>query len=287
MDLGQNYIEMFLTAPGIIIVLLFLSFLGYLKKPWLGTAMLALSTSALVALSIPLTAHWLLRDLQNFAKPPALVPMAEKGPQAALFVPQNSIKDPPQAIVVLGANRYAEAPEYDFQDTVGPLGLERLRYAAWLQRKTGLPILVTGGAPGGESTPEADLMKAVLVDELKATVKWNETQARNTAENARFSQTLLAENKIKHVYIVTHAWHMRRAARSFESAGLKVTPAPTGFIQPERQLRQVRNYLPSGWGLYLTGLALRERLAFAWYGLEDDTAAGGASKPAGTAAGAK
>ena len=286
MDLGQNYIEMFLTAPGIIIILLFLTFLGYLRKPWLGAVLLALTTSTLVALSIPLTAHWLLRDLQNFAKPPALVPMADKGPQAALFVPQNNIKDPPQAIVVLGANRYAEAPEYDFQDTVGPLGLERLRYAAWLQRKTGLPILVSGGAPGGEPTPEADLMKAVLVDEFRATVKWSESQSRNTLENARFSQAVLTENKIKHVYLVTQAWHMRRAARSFESVGLQVTPAPTGFVQPERHLRQVRNYLPSGWGLYLTGLALRERMAFAWYGLEEDLASG-TPKPPGTAPGTK
>jgi uncharacterized SAM-binding protein YcdF (DUF218 family) len=287
MDLGQTYIEMLLTAPGIIIVLLLLTFLGYLKKTWLGTALLAVTTAALVALSLPLTAHWLLRDLQNFAKPPLLVPMAEKGPQAALFVPQGSFKDPPQAIVVLGANRYAEAPEYEYQDTVGPLGLERLRYAAWLQRKTGLPILVSGGTPGGESTPEAELMRAVLADELKATVKWSESQSRNTTENARFSQALLAENKIKHVYLVTHAWHMRRAARSFESVGLQVTPAPTGFLQPERHLRQVRNYLPSGWGLYLTGLALRERMAFTWSGLDEESAAGPAPKPAGPPASGK
>jgi len=270
MDMGPRLIEMLLTPPGIIIVLLLLTFLGYLRNYWLGTAMLGFSTFALVALSIPLTAHWLLHDLQSYAKPPELVPMAERGPQASLFVPKNSLNDPPGAIVVLGANRYPDAPEYNYEDTVGALGLERLRYAAVLQRKTGLPILVSGGAPGGETTAEADHMKAVLTDEFKANVKWLERQSRNTAENARFSQAVLADAKIHHVYLVTHAWHMRRAARSFESAGIKVTPAPTGFISQEHNTQLVNNYLPSGWGLYLTGLAIRERLAFAWYDIKSE-----------------
>jgi uncharacterized SAM-binding protein YcdF (DUF218 family) len=280
MDMGQHYLEMLLTAPGIVIVLLLLTFLGYLRKQWIGTAMLAISTFALIVLSIPLTAHWLLRDLQGFARPPVLVPMAEKGPRASLFVPKDSGNDPPQAIVILGANRYAEAPEYDFQDTVGPLGLERVRYGAWLQRKTGLPVLVSGGTPGGETVPEADLMKAVLSDEFKVSVKWSEHQSRNTAENARFSQELLAEAGIRHVYLVTHAWHMRRAARSFESVGIKVTPAPTGFLSPDRQPFLMRNYVPSGWGLYLTGLALRERIAFSWYGLDEAPPAPATARPA-------
>lgn len=280
MDMGQYYLELLITAPGVVIVLLLLTFLGYLRKQWLGTAMLGISTFALIVLSIPLTAHWLLRDLQGFARPPVLVPMAEKGPRASLYELKDSGNDQPQAIVILGANRYAEAPEYDFQDTVGPLGLERVRYGAWLQHKTGLPVLVSGGAPGGESSAEADLMKAVLGDEFKVNVKWSERQSRNTAENARFSQTLLAEAGVKHVYLVTHAWHMRRAARSFESMGIKVTPAPTGFLSPDRQPYQARNYVPSGWGLYLTGLALRERIAFFWYGLDETPSTPAAAKPA-------
>jgi len=282
MEMAPRLLEMLITPPGIIILLLLLTFLGYLKSYWLGTILLSLSTFALVALSIPLTAHWLLHGLQSYAKPPDLVPKAERGPQASLYVPKNSLADPPEAIVVLGANRYPEAPEYGFEDTVGALGLERLRYAAYLQRKTGLPILVSGGAPGGEATAEADHMKSVLTDEFKANVKWQERQSRNTAENARFSQAILAEAKIKNVYLVTHAWHMRRAARAFESVGVKVTPAPTGFVSQERNTKLVNNYLPSAWGMYLTTLAIHEWLGFAWYDLRSDTTVSSdtASKPA-------
>src|SRR5262245_59038606 len=49
------------------------------------------------------------------------------------------------AIVVLGADVVHHAPEYGGGETVGPLTLERLRYAAHLERATRLPVLVTAG----------------------------------------------------------------------------------------------------------------------------------------------
>ena len=269
MEMGSRIIELLVTPPGIVILLLVLTFLSYLRSHWFGSGMLVLSTALLVALSLPGTAHWLLADLQHYAGPPELVPMADSGPNASILVPKASLKNPPQAIVVLGSGRYPDAPEYDSQDTVGQLGLERLRYAAYLQHKTGVPILVSGGSPDGKEKAEADLMKAVLTDEFKANVKWMERQSRNTIENARFTQAILANEKIKHVYLVTHAWHMRRAARAFEAAGIQVTPAPLGFQSPARKERDA-GYLPSAWGMYLTSLGLRERLALFWTGQNDN-----------------
>jgi len=259
------------TPPGIVVLLLLLTFFAYFSRHWLGTAMLVLSTIALVALSLPLTAHQLMNGLENFSKPPELVPMAEKGRQASLYIPANSLKDPPEAIVVLGNGRYSEAPEYDLEDTVSGQGLERLRYATFLQRKTGLPILVSGGAPGGEDTAEAAHMQAVLSTDFRADVKWVEIESRTTLENARNSQLLLAAAKVRHIYLVTHAWHMRRAARAFESVGIKVTPAPTGFHTLGRTALAYSAYLPSAHGMYFTSLALRERLGYIWYGLNEDS----------------
>ena len=270
MELWLRIAEVLITPPGIIVLLLFLTFLAYLWRHWIGTAMLFLSTITLVALSLPLTAQQLMNGLQNFSQPPELVPLAEKGPQAALYVPKDSLKDPPEAIVVLGDGRYTEAPEYDLEDTVSAKGLERLRYAAFLQRKTGLPILVSGGAPGGEDTAEAEHMQAVLAADFRANVKWVERESRTTAENARYSQALLAPAKVRHIYLVTHAWHMRRAARAFESVGIKVTPAPTGFYTLSRAARMLGGYLPSAQGMYYTSLALHERLGLIGHGLKDE-----------------
>lgn len=270
MDMWPRIAEVLITPPGIIVLLLMLTFLAYLRRQWLGAAMLVLSTIALVALSLPLTAHQLMSGLENFSKPPELVPMAEKGPQAALYVPQNSLTDPPEAIVVLGSGRYTEAPEYELADTVSTQGLERLRYAAFLQRKTGLPILVSGGAPGGEDTAEAEHMQAVLSEDFHANVKWIERESRTTYENARYSQALLAPAKVRHIYLVTHAWHMRRAARTFESVGIKVTPAPTGFHTLGRAARMSGAYLPSAQGMYYTSLALHERLGLVGHDFKEN-----------------
>lgn len=264
MDMWPRIIELLITPPGVVVLMLLLTFIAYLWRAWLGAGLLILSTATLIALSLPLTAHWLIHGLQN-SKPPELVPMAEKGPQASVYILKDSLKDPPAAIVVLGHGRTPDAPEYDFQDTASAIGLERLRYAAHLQRKTGLPVLVSGGSPGGESTAEADFMQKILAEEFRVNVRWVERESRTTQENARYSQAILGAAKVRHVYLVTHSWHMRRAARAFESAGIKVTPAPTGFHTLERNARAYNSYLPSAAGMRLTALALHERLGFIWY----------------------
>jgi len=283
MDMLPRIAEVLISPTGIIVLLLFLTFLTYLWRHWVGAAMLVVSTMVLIAMSLPLTAYQLMNGLQRFSKPPELVPLAEKGPQASLYVPKNSLKDPPEAIVVLGNGRYTEAPEYELEDTVSAQELERLRYAASLQRKTGLPILVSGGAPGGEDTAEAEHMRAVLSEEFHANVKWVERESRTTAENARYSQTLLATAKVRHIYLVTHAWHMRRAAGAFESVGIKVTPAPTGFYTLSREARMFGAYLPSAQGMYYTSLALHERLGLLGHSFRDEGTSS-AGKPATDAA---
>lgn len=133
-----------------------------------------------------------------------------------------------QAIVILGGGRYFDAQEYG-GDTVSDSTLERLRYGAWLARKTGLPILVTGGAPGGR-TPEAQLMKSVLEEEFQIPVQWVEDASLDTRQNARNSAGLLQPADIRRILLVTHAAHMRRARNEFEAQGFVVTAAPTVWL---------------------------------------------------------
>ncbi len=171
-----------------------------------------------------------------------------------------------QAIVVLGDGRYSDAPEYG-GDTVGPTDLMRLRYAARLQRRTGLPLLVSGGSPGGQSVSEAELMKRCLEHDFGVHVRWVEGHSRTTWENALYSHRLLAANHINDIYLVTSAWHMRRAAWAFEANGFKVTSAPTGFATLGPRHYGLPGYLPSAKGLLQSTIALRERLAFVWYNL--------------------
>ena len=170
------------------------------------------------------------------------------------------------AIVVLGAGVYPEAPEY-LRDTVSAAGLERLRYAARLRRKTGLPLLVSGGSAYDGRTPEAVLMNRVLQQDLGGGAAWLETASTNTMENAEYSARLLQQHHINRIYLVTHAVHMRRALWAFERQGLDVTPAPTVYGGYRLNETPVPWIIPTLRALTWSRLALYEQLGMLWYDL--------------------
>lgn len=243
-----------LTPPGIILLLALIGILLQLRWRALGGLVVILSLALLFALSLPLTGRALIAPLE-----------AEMRPLAPATLTPDDARKQAQAIVVLGGGRYSQAAEYGDTDAVNEDTLHRLRYAAYLHRRTGLPVLVAGGAPFGEETPEALLMQEAFEGDFQIRPKWAETQSRNTHENATHSKAILAAAGIRRIYLVTHAWHMPRARWSFVNAGLDVVPAPMGFSTLGKGDRDVLGYFPSARGLALSSLALRERLGFMWY----------------------
>jgi len=246
-----------LSPPGVFLLVAVLAVLIGLRWRLVGRLLIIMDFAALAILSLPHTGRQLLMPLEATAKA-----LPEKLPDQAL--------GDAQAIVVLGGGRYADAPEYG-ADTVSLQTLERLRYAALLHRRTKLPILVSGGSPFDEVTPEAQLMRQVLENEFGIKVKWSEDQSDNTLENAQRTKLQLASVGIKRVYLVTHAWHMPRARWSFINAGLDVIPAPMGFTTFAPSDRRVLGYLPSARGLRLSALAIQERMGMIWYKFRHDT----------------
>lgn len=249
-DLIATLFGTLLAPPGIVILIALLGFILYLKWPLLGAALLSFSIAALVALSLPMTGHQLLTGIETYALP--------------VYEPGKEAKTTAQAIVVLGAGRSADAPEYQ-GDTVDTFTLERLRYAAYLHRKTGLPIMVSGGSAHQESVSQAELMRTVLVDDFRVNVKFVEDKSRNTLENASYSREVLQTAGINQIYLVTHAWHMRRALWSFQAYGIAAIPAATGFSHLGREDTRLLGYLPSARGMRMSSLAIRERIGYAWY----------------------
>ena len=241
-------LETLLFPPASIIVLLVTGLLLLRRHRRLALSVIWLGITSLYVLSMPSTAHWLTQSLEVY---PALQAHDLKS-------------NPAQAIVVLGSGRYASPPEYG-GDTVSTGGLERLRYAVHLHKLTGLPLVVSGGSPFGEPVPEAVLMKDSLVNDFQVTDVWLEDQSRTTAENAFLTKALLDKRGIHHVYLVTHAWHMLRAVRIFEQAGLAVTPAPSMFSSAESGHAVLLEWLPSAGALKKTCLALHEKLGLWWY----------------------
>lgn len=170
------------------------------------------------------------------------------------------------AIVVLGCDRYANAPEYG-RDEVSACTLMRLRYAAELHHRSGLPLLLSGGRPLGERESEAALMDRALRSQFGITARWLEEESRNTGENAARVAQLLRAEELRRVVLVTHAMHMPRAVRSFRRHGLTPLPAPTHFYSAPDHRPAWFAFLPAGGALLASGMACYELLGLAWYSI--------------------
>jgi uncharacterized SAM-binding protein YcdF (DUF218 family) len=210
-----------------------------------GIALGVLAFAALWISSLGVVGDHLLRTLEA---PPAA--------EAALATAK--------AVVVLGAGRIQDSPEYA-GDTVGAEGLVRLRYGARLARKLGLPLLVAGGKPYGGRLSEGRTMAAALEEDFKTPARWMEEESTTTAENAAHAFAILRPEERTRIALVTSAWHMRRAKLAFAKAGFDVVPAPTGYAS--RGELRLLDWIPSAAGLYATRTALWELLGMAWYRL--------------------
>lgn len=206
-----------------------------------GKTLAWLGTCSLLAFSLPVVSSW-------------LVDVAGGGAPLDLTRPVTA-----QAIVVTGGGVRIHAPEYG-GNTLGPLTLERTRYGAYLAKKTGLPVLVTGGVVS-EGTAEAELMRDALQQEFATKVRWIETKSRNTNQNARFSAAMLQAEGISRIVLVTHAFDVRRARMEFEAAGFQVTPAPTGVDPITDEPLAFLDFFPSARALQESHYACYELLA--------------------------
>ncbi len=243
----QRILELLVMPPTSLIALGLVAIALSRRRPKAGR-LLGLATAGLAAvLSLPYVGGVLLHSLQRVKALPAEELVTEA-----------------QAIVVLSAEHNQAGPEYG-GPTVGPITLERLRYAANLSLRTGLPIACSGGVPRRDVAPMAELMRAALEREFGVEVRWIESRSANTRENARFTAELLLPLGIERILLVTHAWHQPRAIAAFESAGFAVTPAPTGFrIHPAWEWD---SFVPTAKAFRESCWALHEWVGRAWYGM--------------------
>jgi uncharacterized SAM-binding protein YcdF (DUF218 family) len=239
-------LEALALPPSVFVVLIVAGLL--LRGTWgrFGRRLSWVSLAALILFGMPVVSGNLLRALETG--------LATTPPPG----------NPPQAIVVLSAEMIRT-----HQETLGfrpgLLTLDRLRTGAALHRRTGLPILVSGGTGQVGPTSLAAVMAQSLKDDFQTQARWVEDKSTDTWENARFSADILRAEGITSIYLVTHSWHMRRALVAFQHTGLTVTAAPTSLDDPLGP--DLDDFLPrpSGWqaGYY----AAHEWIGYAWYQL--------------------
>lgn len=212
-----------------------------------GRAIGAAALLGLLVLSLPATAKLLTAPLE------AGLPLTP---------PAN---DPPQAIVILAAGVWrggGTSPRI----LIGPRTLWRVLAGVRLQRRTHLPILVTGGRPAPNQQPIAALMAQTLAEDFGTTARWQEDRSRDTWRNAAYSAPMLLRDGIHSIYLVTSPFHERRALIAFGRFPLTLTAAPPVLDIPP--VLTGGDFVPSlsgGWAASYD--AIHEWVGCAWYAL--------------------
>lgn len=163
----------------------------------------------------------------------------------ALRTPAELSSSGAQAIVVLAGGLKTRQREYG-GTTVNDLTFGRLRFAARLQRASGLPLLVSGGyRDHGEEPSEAAAMATCLREDFGVEVRWLEDRSRDTHGNATESARILLPLGIRRILLVSHAAHLPRARAAFIRAGFEVIAAPTlAFSSSDGEL-DLSDWLPN------------------------------------------
>lgn len=235
-----------LLVPPVNLVLVALAGMALARRrPRAGRRVTLGALLLMLVLALPVTATLLLASLEHGLG---------GGPAGAV----------PQAIVILGGDAAPDGPAPQ-RSAPGGLTLERLRGGAALARATHLPVLVTGGVVGADGPPVALLMAQSLAADFGVPAHWVEARARDTWQNAAFSAAILRRDGIGTVYVVTHAWHMRRALIAFRAAGLAAVPVP---LLAEHELRLgAGSFAPRMTAWLRSYFALHEWIGCAWYAL--------------------
>lgn len=231
-----------LLPPFLYLLPMLLALAMWRRRPGLARSLMAAGLLLAWLLALPVTAITLNGWLERL--PPVTLQQVQQT----------------QAIVVLSGGK-KPAPEYA-ANVLGADTAGRVRYAAWLARRSGLPLLLTGGAPlGGE--PEALVMARTLREDYGLQPRWVEAASNTTLENAQLSAVMLKQAGVGRITLVTQAWHMRRALPFFQAQGLQVLPAPTGYTRYDGG--GLLWWVPQGRALQETHQALRELLGLAYY----------------------
>ncbi len=236
----------YLIPPASLPVLAMLGGLLALRRRRAGRVLVMLAVAGLFVLSLPDTARLLIWPLERGL--PLVPPPGH----------------PPAAIVILSGDIAHEAGG---GVTVGALTLERLRAGARLARRVKLPILVSGGPLHPGEPALAQLMAQSLAQDFATPAAWVEAASKDTWQNARLSEAILRRHHIDSIYVVTQAWHMRRALLAFAPLSVAVTAAPT-LLDPPPELAWSK-FVPQVAAWQMSYFALHEWIGIAYYELRE------------------
>jgi uncharacterized SAM-binding protein YcdF (DUF218 family) len=148
-------------------------------------------------------------------------------------------------LIVLAGDRIEPA-------MIGETSYWRSVYAVWAWRSGGFRRIVVSGEQAG-AAPMRDFM---VCQGVPAEAIALEPRSASTRENAEFTAALLKTEAGKRV-LLTSDYHMYRARRAFEKAGLAVLPRP--FPDAAKRINQ----RPNRWPVFCE--LIRETIKIGYY----------------------
>ena len=177
----------------------------------------------------------------------------------------NPLEEEPVDVLVLLGGATRQAPSGQTQ--VNYNGDRVVMAARLLHSGKAQRVVCTGARTKGLSkatTDEAEQAKILLVGLGIEENRIELLGGRNTFEEMQILRERLVDEQVG---ILTSAWHLPRAMRLAESAGLNARPIPADFIGNGPDIRQpwgsfIRDCVPNHEALFINARVLKEYLAY-------------------------
>ena len=249
----RRILASYLLPPGAFVTLLAAAGVWHLVKGRrLAAAIHLVIASLLWGLSVAPGADILTRGLE--------------APYESLGAPRGDV------IVLLGGGAIGGAPDLSGTGAPSEETWARIGTAARLQKRLGVPVIVSGGKVFAGKAAEAPIVARILVDlGVPADRIITEERSRDTRENALYTAGIARRAGYRNPVVVTSAYHMRRAVAEFRMAGLDVSPCPAGFRTWTGKAYGPEDILPDAGCLRRSSSALREYAALIVSGLRRHT----------------
>ncbi|MGK7943875.1 MAG: YdcF family protein [Microcystaceae cyanobacterium] len=178
------------------------------------------------------------------------------------------------AIVILGgATRSPVIPRQMVE--VNEHG-DRLLYATKLYKEGKAPLIIAAGGrigwSGQKGSEAQDMAELLQLMGVPKTAIIEEPESLNTYQNAININSILQQENIKQIILITSAFHLPRSLLIFKKLGINPIPAPTDFFvtlnnAPSSLEGIILGILPDAHRLSVTTLALKEYIGIIIYRL--------------------
>lgn len=225
--------------------------LWFTKRQKSGKILVSVGVIFMAALSYGAISDSLLRPLER-TFPPLLM---EKIPGHVPF--EQKVK----WIVVLGGGHTSD-PWLPVTSQISSESLARLTESVRLYRSLpGTKLILSGGAVFDPVSNARIYFKTARIMDVPARDLVLSEQARDTEEEARFTQEIVGRD---HLILVTSASHMPRAVALFRKRGMYPIPAPAAHLVKEQSCRAPGDFFPSAGDLHKAQVAVHEYLGISW-----------------------